>query len=74
MHLDTATRNLAHMPQKVRTTRELSRTVACRKCGAMAGQKCRGVGGAERESSHAERHELAVRCGAKLLDLSARPS
>jgi hypothetical protein len=48
--------------------------VACRKCGAMAGQKCRRVDGTERESSHAERHELAVRCGARLLDLSARPS
>jgi len=62
------------MARKIRTTRELSRTVACRKCGAMAGQKCRGVNGADRDSSHAERHELAVRCGAKLLDLSGQPS
>lgn len=62
------------MGQKIRTTRELARTVACRKCGAMAGQKCRRVDGTERESSHAARHELAVRCGAKLLDLSTRPS
>jgi hypothetical protein len=33
----------------------------------MAGQKCRRVDGSERDSSHAERHELAVLCGAKQL-------
>jgi hypothetical protein len=62
------------MARKIRTTRELSRTVACRKCGAIAGQKCRRIDGTERESSHAERHELAVRCGARILDLSGQPS
>jgi hypothetical protein len=40
----------------------------------MAGHKCRRVDGTERDASHAERHELAVRCGAKLLDLSGQPS
>jgi hypothetical protein len=36
----------------------------------MAGQKRQDVDGTERESSHADRHELAVRCGAKVVDLT----
>jgi len=49
--------------EKIRTSREASRTVACPTCGAAPGEPCR------REAdtpSHSARHEAAVDAGAPL--------
>jgi len=43
-----------------RVSRSAAQGVACRYCGALAGQRCRTARGSERISCHAERHEAAA--------------
>lgn len=53
--------------EKIRTTREESRSVACPVCGAATGEACRR----DDAPSHAARHEAAVAAGAPRVDRGA---
>jgi hypothetical protein len=59
-----AGKGVAGMGRSEKTTRARARMVECPRCGAVAGQMCRGAKGKRRASAHAERHRAYLKLAA----------